>query len=162
MPRKQKENKSKGAGGRPRSTTPPPKEVIELGKEMVEWFLTEPVRKKFHFKQWYSIEKKMLKAQWDNLCAVQEFNAYYEQAQAIISQRYMDGSINPGIAQRFLRLYFPELKKDEDDKAKTRLDYEYELKKQISIAAQTPPNDDKIDDMIESLKALKSQKKKDK
>ena len=49
------------------------------------------------------------------MCEKPVFRAYYEIAQAAIAMRYMNGVINPSIAQRFMRLYFPELKKDEDD-----------------------------------------------
>lgn len=148
--------------GRPRTTTPPPKEVVKLGQEMVKWFKTEPVRKKYHLNQWWSLEKEMLKSEWDALCQKDEFLAYYERARHIVAQRYIDGSINPSIAQRFLRLYYPELKKDEDDKMKQRIAYEIELRQAAAQSLITPPNDEKIDEIIDNLKTLKNLQKKDK
>lgn len=106
--------------GRPRTSTPPDPELEILGQELVDWATyadTEKPKKddkRIHLKQWYSLVKGLTKKNWDHMCEKEIFRAYYEKAQAAISIRYIDGTVNPSIAQRFLRLYFSELKKDED------------------------------------------------
>lgn len=106
-------------GGRPRTVTPAPEECIELGKELVLWATekTPKTEKRVHLKQWWALIKSMTKKEWDNLCIKEEFRAYYEKAQVAIAIRYIDGTLNPAVANRFLRLYFPDLKQDEDEVA---------------------------------------------
>lgn len=105
------------AGGRPRTASLPPKEMIELGKEMVAW-----VKKNnpMHIKQFYSIHKKILFKDWDAMTQLPEFLPYYEQAMAQISLQYIDktSSIRDSIAHRFLRLYFREVRNQEDEDAR--------------------------------------------
>lgn len=104
--------------GRPRTTTPEDDELEKLGSELVKW-ATEPCKDlRFHLKQWWCLEKGLLKKQWDLMCEKPIFQAYYERAQTALSRRYVDGSINASIANRFVRLYFPEVRKEEDEKAK--------------------------------------------
>lgn len=106
-------------GGAPRTVSPPPEECILLGEELVKW-ATEPVpknEKRLHLNQWWALVKKITKNEWDTLCERKEFIPYYEKAKVAISIRYIDGTINPSISQRFLRLYFSDLKQDEDEVA---------------------------------------------
>lgn len=104
--------------GRPRTTSPPPEECIELGKEIVKWATekTKKDEKRLFLKQWWCLVKGMSKNEWDALCHT-EFLPYYQKAQVAIATRYIDGTVNPSIAQRFLRLYFPDLQKNEDEKS---------------------------------------------
>lgn len=100
------------AGGRPRTQSLPPDQMIELGKEMVEW-----VKKHnpLHLKQWYSMQKHIVRKQWRAMKDIPEFLPYYEEALSIVSLNYINGNINSSIAQRFLRIYFDDLKDQEDE-----------------------------------------------
>lgn len=105
---------------RPRTLTPEDPELEILGQELVDWATyadTEKPRKddkRLHLKQWYALKKSFTKVKWDKMCEKPVFRAYYEKAQAALAIRYIDGTVNPSIAQRFLRLYFGDLKKEED------------------------------------------------
>jgi len=104
--------------GTHRTTTPEDPELEKLGEELVKWATEESKELRFQLKQWWCLEKGLLKKQWDLMCEKPVFQAYYERAQTALSTRYVDGSINAPIANRFLRLYFPEIRKEEDEKAK--------------------------------------------
>ena len=100
--------------GRPRTTTPEDDALHVLGKEIVKW-ATEPTEElRYHLNQWYCLKKGFRKKEWDLMCEKPVFRAYYEKARVAIARRYVDGSINASIANRFIRHYFPEVKKDED------------------------------------------------
>lgn len=115
--------KTKHAGGRPRTVSPPPEECIELGKEMVEWVIRN---KPTHLSEWFSIEKMIAWKTWNAMCELPEFLPYYERALSLVAQNCRNGTLNPSLAQRFLSLYHRDLKKEErDEKA-----YEAELKRQ--------------------------------
>lgn len=103
------------AGGRPRTTSLPKNDMIELGKEMIAWVKeNNPI----HLKQWYSIEKSITYNEWKAMQQLPEFLPYYEQALNIVSLNYINGNINPSLAQRWLRVYFKDLKAQEDDDAR--------------------------------------------
>lgn len=106
-------------GGRPRTTTPPTEECIILGEELVKWATEVPPEGEIrvHFKQWWSLVKSMSKEEWDLICDTKEFRPYYDKAQISLAIRYIDGTLNPSVSNRFLRLYYPELKQDEDEVA---------------------------------------------
>jgi hypothetical protein len=107
------------AGGRPRSEITQPENCVRLGEDLVKWATEIPPKgeKRLHLNQWYSIKMGILRTQWNDLCQLPEFRAYYEKAQAAIAQRYLDGTVNPSIAQRFLPVYFADLKAWEIEKA---------------------------------------------
>lgn len=103
--------------GRPRTTTPNDEELIELGKKLVTWATEETVELRCRFCQWYSLENGILDKQWELMVAKPEFQGYYEQARVALSKRFLDGTIKEGIAHRFLRIYCPEVKQTENEKA---------------------------------------------
>lgn len=101
--------------GRKRTVSLPEDDMIELGKEMIAW-----VKKHnpMHITQWYSLEKHITFKQWETFKERPEFVPYYEEAINLIAINYIDGTINNSIAQRFLRLYFKDLRKEEDENAR--------------------------------------------
>ena len=107
---------------RPRKLSLPPKEMIQLGKEMVKW--VKEHEKVLHLSEWYTIEKGYTYNEWKRMLNCSEFVPYYEKALKIIAKKYIDGTIHPSIAQRFLRIYFNDLREHEDATKK----YESELK----------------------------------
>ena len=96
---------------RPRSITPESKDLIALGKEMVEWVKKN---KPIHIKEFYCIHKMILFKDWDAYTQKTEFLPYYETAMGLVSLNYINGTINPSIAQRFIRVYFKDVRLEED------------------------------------------------
>jgi hypothetical protein len=102
----------------PRTVCPEDNELIELGIELVEWAIAEPVNKKdlrIRFPQWYSLVKGFTEPIWDLMKRKPAFVPYYNQARTALATRYMNGSISDSIAHRFIRIYFPEVKADENE-----------------------------------------------
>ncbi|HWY36247.1 MAG TPA: hypothetical protein VNX68_16495, partial [Nitrosopumilaceae archaeon] len=56
--------------GRPRTSTPPPEEMIKLGEEMLEWI---KVNKPLHLSEWYSGEMFITSKVWDTMQVAPEF-----------------------------------------------------------------------------------------
>lgn len=118
-----KKNTQKGkimAGRRPRTTTPPPEQCIELGKKLVKWATEktpagEPLRSRFC--EWYTLpEIGMIQTEWKLLIQVEEFWLYYEQAQAALGRKFIDGTINPSVGHRLMWHYVPEAREQEFEK----------------------------------------------
>lgn len=105
--------------GRPRSAIPEKEELIELGKELVKWASEEqkkgePIRVRFC--DWYTA-KGFIRKQWEHMREKPEFQWYYELARSLMAIRYIDGTVNQSIAHRYLRMYDPELRDEENKDA---------------------------------------------
>ncbi len=103
-------------GGRPRTAIPEKEEVIELGKDLVSWATKqtrkgEPIRTRFC--DWYT-DQGFIRKQWEHMREKPEFQWYYEKARSLMATRYIDGTVNPSIAHRYLRIYDPELRDEEN------------------------------------------------
>lgn len=109
-------------GGRPRTVSLPPDDMVKLGEEMLEWLQNNPDT--LHLSKWYSQTKMFTYKQWDTFTKAPEFFPYYEKALSIVAEKYIDGTIHPSISQRFLRIYFKDVRDSEDEKMR----FEYELK----------------------------------
>lgn len=129
-------------GGVPRSITPEKEELIKLGQELVTWATEETDELRCRFSQWYCLKKGFIKSQWDLMRVKPEFTPYYESARVALGQKYIDGTINSSIAHRFLRIYCPEVKQEEDMTA------DEDAKRKILIADsmnqqnKTPPTEE--------------------
>jgi len=110
--------------GRPRTVSLPYDEMIELGKEMIKWLKDHP--ETLHLCEWYSIHKEFTDKQWDAMQQMPEFLPYYERAIKIVGLKYInkDSKVRDGISHRWQRIYFKDLKKQEDEDKK----YEASLK----------------------------------
>jgi len=100
-------------GGRPRTVSFSEEEMIDLGKEMVEWVKqNDPL----HLSEWYTIEKMFIYEEWKTFIQRKEFIPYYQRALKIVGKNYLhnNGKVNPGISQRWQRVYFKDLKEQED------------------------------------------------
>lgn len=124
---------------RPRKITPPPEEVEMLGQEMVRWFESHPTAD--HFTEWYSIEKGILRCEWDLLIQAKEFLMYYEKVRNIILKRLKSGSVKEGIAHRYLSLVDTSLR-----------DHERELVKEKAEAAKDSQDKESLKTIAEYLK----------
>lgn len=113
--------------GRPRTVSLPPDQMIELGKEMVEWVT---VNNPIHLSMWYSLLKGYTDAQWRVMTDAPEFSPYYEKALKLVGYNYLlkNSDIEPSLKQRWQRVYFKDLRAQEDaDK-----EYEANLSKEVS------------------------------
>lgn len=103
--------------GRPRTTSFEPNEMEELGKEMVEWVKTHPDT--LHLSEWYTIEKMYTYNQWKSFYQLPEFLPYYEKALKLVGRKYLDkeSKVREGASQRWQRVYFKDLREEEDETA---------------------------------------------
>ena len=117
--------KNKKGAGCPRTVSPPPPEMIKLGKEMVAWVkANDPL----HLSAWYTVEKGIIDKDWLTMRDREEFIPYYETAMRIIGAKYLDkrSNVRDSISHRWLRIYFPDARRDDEAKAK----YEAAVKKE--------------------------------
>ncbi len=100
--------------GAPRTVCPSPEEMVELGKQMIQWIKDHP--EALHVSAWYSCEMFITRKTWDTMIDKEEFIPYYELALSLISQKYLDkdSNVREGVSQRWQRSYFRDLKKNED------------------------------------------------
>jgi len=122
--------KKKSNAGRPRTVSPPEKDLIALGKEMVAW-VKDNEQKVLHISEWYCIHKEILTSVWETMIKRPEFVSYYEQALKIIGKKYLDkdSNVREGVSQRWQRSYFKDLRKEEDQDAQDKLDRELDKEK---------------------------------
>lgn len=101
-------------GGRPRTTSLAPEEMIALGKELVEWVKNHP--ETMHLSQWYTLEKDYLYEEWKCFVRMPEFRIYYEKALKLVGLKYLDrdSNIREGASHRWQRLYFADLREEEE------------------------------------------------
>jgi len=106
-------------GGRPRSAIPEKDELIKLGEKLVAW-ASEKQKKgeaiRVRFCDWYT-EEGFVRKQWEHMREKAEFQWYYERARSLLALRYIDGTVNQSIAHRYLRMYDPEVRDEEDKDA---------------------------------------------
>ena len=94
----------------------------ELGEEMIKWLYAHPDT--LHLSEWYSIHKMFTYKQWDAMQQMPEFLPYYERALNIVGLKYLskDSKVRDGISQRWQRVYFRDLRKQEDADKKDDID----------------------------------------
>src|ERR1700728_2337578 len=119
--------------GRPRTSTPPPDEMIKLGEEMLEYINDNPDI--LHLSEWWSIEKFIVQKVWDNMICAPEFSPYYEIALKMIGKKYIDktSNVRDSISQRWQRVYFKDLRQSED------ADKDADVARMKDIAATVTP-----------------------
>ncbi len=125
-PKNENETEIKRPAHRPRVITPPPEDVVSLGKEMVEWIeINDP----YHLSEWYTIEKGFTYNQWKQFLKCEEFGPYYEIALKMVGKGYLNGKVDKSISQRWQRVYFKDLREEENDTMLEKLTAELETKK---------------------------------
>ena len=110
---------SKHPGGRPRTVSFSPEEMISLGREMIEW-VKKNEQSVLHLSEWYTIEKEYTYNEWKQFISKEEFRPYYEKALKIVGRKYLDkdSKVRDGISQRWQRVYFKDLREEEDETAR--------------------------------------------
>lgn len=138
------------AGGRPRTVSFSPDEMIVLGEEMIKWVKeNDPL----HLSAWYSIEKGFMDSEWDTMIKRPEFVPYYEQSLKIVGQKYLhkDSKVREGISQRWQRMYFPDLRKMEDADADAEA-----VRKASSLKSETHAVEEYRQEVTEKIKRKNS------
>jgi hypothetical protein len=104
--------------GRPRTSIPEKEELIELGKDLLAW-ASEKKKGELRCRwcEWYACKHFFIRAQWKRMLDTEEFRPYYEAAQPYLAEKWIDGTINQSIAHRYLRIYDPELREEENKDA---------------------------------------------
>jgi|GEM_PF-1067868 len=143
--------------GRPRTVSLPPDEMIKLAEEMIK-FVVEDKNDILHLSEWYCIEKGYTDAEWDTMHVAPEFFPYYEKALKIIGKKYLSktSSVRDGISQRWQRVYFKDLKREEDETAV----FNAQITKQSETQGTEEQNrklDQLLDVMRSTQQALKSE-----
>ena len=102
-------------GGVPRTVCPNDDELIALGKDLVRWAGEETDELRISYDQWYCVLHGIREQDWELMLVKPAFASYHKTARSLLSMRYKNGTVNTSIAQRFLRLYCPDLRKEEND-----------------------------------------------
>lgn len=113
--------------GRPRTVSPPPEELEALGMEMIDWLETTEIDF-LHVSDWYSLHKGFTDKAWETMTDRSEFIPYYNKALKIVGRKYLakDSPIEPSLKQRWQRVYFKDLRKEEDQTADDNVKREHE------------------------------------
>lgn len=132
--------------GRPRTVTPPHDELQLLGEEMIEWVqINNPI----HLSMWWGGQKFFTADVWKNMCDCVQFSPYYEEALRLVGYNYLfqDSGIEPSVKQRWLRVYFKDLKRNEDETARFNAELKNAEKQQENdnlVSLLMAANQDKI------------------
>ena len=139
--------------GRPRTVTPDPEEMVTLGEQMLEWIReNQPL----HLSEWYSGEMFITEKVWDSMKRAPEFFTYYDRALKLIGKQYLDktSKVRDSISHRWLRVYFKDLKEEEDEAARFLHSLKAEDMEQIS-----PEVLDKLQSVMELMKKNQTRKR---
>lgn len=142
-------------GGRPRTVSLAPEEMIELGEEMIAWVAEN---KPLHLSQWYCFEKHFTEKQWDTMQQAPEFFPYYEHAIKLVGLQYISkhSDVEPSLKQRWQRVYFKDLRREENETAA----YNASLSKQDNDVQGTEEQNKKLDALMDIMKGHQSSRKK--
>ncbi len=118
------------AGGRPRTVSLEPEEMIDLGQQMCDWVAKN---KPMHLSQWYSFEMDITDKDWNSMRQCPEFLHYYTKALKMVGMQYLDkdSKVDVRIKDRWQRVYFKDLKQEEDETKK----HDAQLKAQAETEA---------------------------
>ena len=119
--------------GRPRTTSFSVEEMIALGEEMVA-YVKENQKTILHLSEWYTIEKGFIYSEWKAFIQKPEFLPYYEQALKIVGLKYVNknSNVRDSISQRWQRIYFGDLRDQEDKDAEAA-----ELRKAAALKGES-------------------------
>ena len=146
--------------GRPRTSTPPPDEMIALGEEMIAWVIKN---KPLHLSHWWSVEKFITSKVWETMMVAPEFFPYYEHALRIIGLQYLDktSNVRDSISHRWQRVYFKDLKQEEDEQLK--FESQLKIKEFNAVNEEDKQRTDAVIELIkEAQKAYSERAKADK
>ena len=122
--------------GRPRTVSPSDEELEALGQQMVD-FVSDEANNVLHLTEWWSTHMFFEEKVWDTICRRQIFVPYYDKALRIIGKKYLDkgSNVRDSISHRWLRHYFKDLKRSEDDEFKFKEETKAKLAKEVAETA---------------------------
>jgi hypothetical protein len=137
--------------GRPRSSIPEDEELIKLGEDLLLW-ASEKKKGELRCRwcEWYCRKHFFIRKQWKRMVDTEVFRPYYEAAQAFLADKWIDGTINASIAQRYLRIYDPELRESEDVDAD-----EKEVRKAAALKNETRAVEEERNRVLEEIQRTK-------
>jgi len=140
---------------RPRVFSFSEEQMIELGKEMVQ-YVTKNKKTILHLCEWYTIEKGFTYNEWKNFIQKAEFFPYYEQALKIIGLKYVDknSNVRDKISDRWQRIYFGDLREQEDIEADAN-----ELRKASSLKGEARAIEQERQKVLEEVQRNKRKPK---
>lgn len=122
-----KGNKNGVGHGRPPRVGFSNEEIIVLGKELLDWCKRCDVDKTevVHLSEWYSEIKEISYSYWRELGQRIEFAPYYERAMLWMGKRILKNKkLAQSYGNRFLGIYFKEIREMEWENKKREIDYE--------------------------------------
>lgn len=145
----------KARHGRPPKEGYSQEECIQLGEDMLEWVKAKGPSV-VHLSEWYVWEKDMSRTEFRQLRNRYHFKPYYEKALDIIGTNILNHKDLPtAYGSRFLAIYFKDVKDQEWEFTKKKIDYEVEKKFAMEQAKNSPPNDKVLDELVSELKLKK-------
>lgn len=134
--------------GAPRTVSYSKEEMVSLGEEMIEWV---KLHKPIHLSMWYTQHKDFTDKQWDAFIKIPEFIHYYAKALKLVGYAYIDkdSQVDVRLKDRWQRVYFKDLKYQEDQDAD-----EASARKKEEVSS-IPPND-KLKDLEHENMILKA------
>lgn len=126
-------------------------DLVRLGQELLKWIKLQDSpdskRKIVHLSQWYSEVKDISYSQWKSLIQRDSFIPYYEKAKSWIGTKILENEKFPtSYGNRFLSIYFKEIRDSEREEFEHKIDYENEKK-----AEATKNSNSIMDTHLESL-----------
>jgi hypothetical protein len=134
-------------GGRPRTSIPEKEELIALGEDLLAW-ASEKKKGELRCRwcEWYAKKHFFIRKQWKRMVDTEEFRPYYESAQVFLGEKWIDGTINQSIAHRYLRIYDPELREEEDKDENDK-----ELRKAASLKGEARAIEEERQKVLEEV-----------
>ncbi len=102
--------------GRPKTVSLSSSDMIALGEEMIDWVTKN---KPIHLSMWYTMVKDITDKDWDCYRKNEDFFHYYTKALKLVGYGYLDkdSNIDVRLKDRWQRVYFKDLKAEEDQTA---------------------------------------------
>jgi hypothetical protein len=154
-----KGNKHAVGYGRPPNPGFADEDLLKLGEELMQWMKMQdddPRSDVVHLSEWYSEIKNISPTQWESICIRKCFNGYYDKARIWMGKRLLKNKdLHQSYGNRFLNIYFKDVKKEERESVEHKIDYELKKKAEMAVAQGLPPNDPNLDLILEAIKENK-------
>lgn len=138
-------------------------ELEALGKEMLQWIEDkEDDEKIVHLSQFYIKVKDMCRSEWRSIRQRAAFLPYYEKALELLGCKMITNSKLPqSYGNRFLPVYFSDVRESEREIAKEKVQDEIDIKKaeMKSISDEAIDFNKAVVDSIKSLQKITALKK---
>lgn len=153
MPKEEKKRKGGaqpgnkfGVGfGRPPNPGYSNEEVLIIGEEFLKWMKEcddDPNCDVVHLSEFYCEIKRIPPKQWESICQRPCFLEYYDVGRKWMGKRIMKNQkLSQSYGNRFLGIYFTEIKAHEREEMEHKIDYEVNKKAEAEKKNSTAPNE---------------------